>query len=138
MKFCYFLNGKQIFPDDTLLYYCTVDQNLRLVEEELFLEVEELEHLDDSSEPIYETLLKPLIDPFKLLILNIKDGIIQVVDFSNEKIKEFGLDEINNNYACCNSTDSLYISCGKNFWIIPHNTFQIEKKEMPFLKKIIL
>ena len=135
LKSCYFLNGKQIYPNDTLLYYCTVDPNLRLVEEDLFIEVEELEHLDDSSEPIYETLLKPLIDPFKLLILNIKDGILQMVDFPKEKITELGLDTINNNYACCNSTDSLYISCGKNFWIIPHNSLQIERKEMPFFKE---
>ena len=130
LKSCYFLNGKQIYPNDTLLYYCTVDPNLRLVEEDLFIEVEELEHLDDSSEPIYETLLKPLIDPFKLIILNIKDGILQMVDFPKEKITELGLDTINNNYACCNSTDSLYISCGKNFWIIPHNSLQIERKDI--------
>ena len=135
LKSCYFLNGKQIFPTDTLLYFCTVDPNLRLVEEDLFLEIEELEHLDDASEPIYEKILKPLINPFKLIILNVKDGILQMVDFPKDKVTELGLDTINENYACCNSTDSLYISCGKNFWIISHNTFQIEKKEMPFSKE---
>ena len=135
LKSCYFLNGKQIYPSDILLYFCTVDPNLRLVEEDMFLEIEELEHLDDASEPIYEKLLKPLINPFKLIILNIKEGILQMVDFPKEKITEMGLDTLNNNYACCNSTDALYISCGKNFWIIPHNNFQIEKKEMPFSKE---
>ena len=135
LKSCYFLNGKQIFPTDTLLYFCTVDPNLRLVEEDLFLEIEELEHLDDASEPIYEKILKPLINPFKLIILNVKDGILQMVDFPKDKVTELGLDTINENYACCNSTDSLYLSCGKNFWIISHNTFQIEKKEMPFSKE---
>ena len=135
LKSCYFLNGKQIYPSDILLYFCTVDPNLRLVEEDMFLEIEELEHLDDASEPIYEKLLKPLINPFKLIILNIKDGVLQMVDFPTEKIKELGLDTINNNFACCNSTDALYISCGTNFWIISHNNFQIEKKEMPFSKE---
>ena len=135
LKSCYFLNGKQIYPSDILLYFCTVDPNLRLVEEDMFLEIEELEHLDDASEPIYEKILKPLVNPFKLIILNIKDGILQMVDFPKDKVIELGLDTINENYACCNSTDSLYLSCGKNFWIISHNTFQIEKKEMPFFKE---
>ena len=135
LKSCYFLNGKQIYPSDILLYFCTVDPNLRLVEEDMFLEIEELEHLDDASEPIYEKILKPLINPFKLIVLNVKDGILQMVDFPKEKIAELGLDTINNNFACCNSTDALYISCGKNFWIITHNTFQIERKEMPFSKE---
>ena len=58
LKSSYFLNGKQIFPNDILLYFCTVDPNLRLVEEDLFIEIEELENIDDSSEPIYEKLLK--------------------------------------------------------------------------------
>ena len=135
LKSCYFLNGKQIYPSDILLYFCIVDPSLRLVEEDLFLEIEELEHLDDASEPIHEKLLKPLIDPFKLIILNIKEGILQQADFPKENITQFGLDTINNNFACCNSTDSLYISCGKNFWIISQNNFHITKKEMPFFKE---
>ena len=135
LKSCYFLNGKQIYPSDILLYFCIVDPSLRLVEEDMFLEIEELEHLDDASEPIHEKLLKPLIDPFKLIILNIKEGILQQADFPKENITQFGLDTINNNFACCNSTDSLYISCGKNFWIISHNNFHITKKEMPFFKE---
>ena len=135
LKSSYFLNGKQIYPTDTLLYFATLDPNLCLVEQDMFVEIEELEHLDDSSEPIYEKLLKPVIDPFKLIILNIKEGILQQADFPKEKIEEFGFDTLNNNFACCNSTDALYISCGKNFWIIAHNNFQIEKKEMPFFKE---
>ena len=47
LKSSYFLNGKQIFPNDILLYFCTVDPNLRLVEEDLYVEIEELEHIDD-------------------------------------------------------------------------------------------
>ena len=58
LKSCYFLNGKQIYPSDILLYFCIVDPSLRLVEEDMFLEIEELEHLDDASEPIHEKLLK--------------------------------------------------------------------------------
>ena len=135
LKSSYFLNGKQIYPTDTLLYFAIIDPNLCLVEQDMFVEIEELEHLDDSSEPIYEKLLKPVIDPFKLIILNIKEGILQQADFPKEKIEEFGFDTLNNNFACCNSTDALYISCGKNFWIIAHNNFQIEKKEMPFFKE---
>ena len=135
LKSSYFLNGKQIYPTDTLLYFSTVDPNLRLVEEDMFLEIEELEHLDDASEPIYEKLFMPLINPFKLIILNIKETILQRVDLPKEKIEEFGFNTINENYACCNSTDSLYISCGKNFWIISHKDFQIERKEMPFFKE---
>ena len=53
LESCYFLNGKQIFPNDILLYYCTLDPHLRLVEEDLFIEIEELELIDDSSEPFY-------------------------------------------------------------------------------------
>ena len=101
----------------------------------MFLEIEELEHLDDASEPIYERLLKPLINPFRLIILNIKEGILQMVDFPKEKLAELGLDTLTDNFACCNSTDSLYLSCGKYLWIISHNNFQIEKKEMPFAKE---
>ena len=115
LKSSYFLNGKQIFPNDILLYFCTVDPNLRLVEEDLYVEIEELEHIDDSSEPIYEKLLKPLINPFKLIILNINEGILQMVDFPKDKIHEYGFDTItNNNFACCNSPEALYISYQKN------------------------
>ena len=136
LKSSYFLNGKQIFPNDILLYFCTVDPNLRLVEEDLFIEIEELEHIDDSSEPIYEKLLKPLINPFKLIILNVKEGILQMVDFPTDKIKEYGFDSLdNNNFACCNSLDALFISHGKNFWIISNKNFSIEKKEMPVSKE---
>ena len=135
LKSCYFLNGRQIYPSDILLYFCTVDPNLRLVEEDMFLEIEELEHLDDASEPIYEKLIKPLINPFKLMLMNIKEGNLQMIIFPKEKISELELDTLNNNYACCNSTDSLYISQGKNFWIIPHDSLEIEKKEMPFFKE---
>ena len=136
LKSCYFLNGKQIFPNDILLYFCTVDPNLRLVEQDLYLEIEELEHIDDSSEPIYERLLKPLINPFKLVILNMKEGILQQVDFPKEKIKNNGFEcLINDNYACCNSPEALYISYGKNFWIINNKNFFIEKKEMPISKE---
>jgi hypothetical protein len=35
-----------------------VDPNLRLVEEDLFIEIEELERIDDSSEPIYTIKIK--------------------------------------------------------------------------------
>ena len=135
LKSSYFLNGKQIYPTDILLYFCTVDPNLQLVEEDLFLEIEELEHLDDASDPIYEKLFKPVFDPFKLMILNIKEGIMQQVEFPPEKIKEYGFDNLNNNYACCNSSDAFYMSCGKDFWIITNDTFQIERKEMPFFKE---
>ena len=136
LKSSYFLNGKQIFPNDILLYFCTVDPNLRLVEEDLFVEIEELEHIDDSSEPIYDKLLKPLINPFKLIILNIKEGILQMVDFPKDKIKNFGFDIlVNNNFACCNSQEALYISYQKNFWIIYKKNFAIEKKEMPISKE---
>ena len=136
LKSSYFLNGKQIFPNDILLYFCTVDPNLRLVEEDLYVEIEELEHIDDSSEPIYEKLLKPLINPFKLIILNINEGILQMVDFPKDKIHEYGFDTItNNNFACCNSPEALYISYQKNFWIISNKNFAIEKKEMPIAKE---
>ena len=135
LKSCYFLNGKQIYPSDILLYFCIVDPSLRLVEEDLFLEIEELENLDDASEPINEKLIKPLINPFSLIILNTKEGILQKADFPKENLKEYGLDSLNENYACCNSNDALYISCGKNFWIISYNNYLIEKKEMPFFKE---
>ena len=136
LKSSYFLNGKQIFPNDILLYFCTVDPNLRLVEEDLFIEIEELEHIDDSSEPIFSKLLKPLINPFKLIMLNVKEGILQMVDFDKDKIKNFGFDcLVNNNYACCNSLDALYISFGKNLWIISNKNFALEKKEMPIAKE---
>ena len=136
LKSCYFLNGKQIFPNDILLYYCTVDPHLRLVEEDLFIEIEELEIIDDSSEPAFQKLLKPVINPFKLIILNIKEGVLQMVDFPKDKIKQFGFDGlINNNYACCNSLDALFISYGKNFWIISNKNFAIEKREMPISKE---
>ena len=135
LKSCYFLNGKQIYPSDILLYFCIVDPSLRLVEEDLFLEIEELESLDDASDPINEKLIKPLINPFSLIILNTKEGILQQADFPKEKIEEYGLDSLNENYACCNSNDALYISCGKNFWIISYNNYLIEKKEMPFFKE---
>ena len=135
LKSSYLLSGKQIYPSDILLYFCTIDPNLQLVEEDMFLEIDELEKLDDSSDPIYEKLLTPIINPFKIMILNIKESIIQEAIFPKEKIIQYGLDTLNNNYACCNSLDSFYLSCGKNFWIISNINYEIEKKEMPFFKE---
>ena len=71
--------------------------HLRLVEEDLFIEIEELELIDDSSEPFYQKLLKPVINSFKLIILNVKEGVLQMVDFPKDKIKEFGFDLLINN-----------------------------------------
>ena len=135
LKSSYLLNGKQICPSDILLYLCTIAPNLHLLEEDIFIEIDELEKLDDSNDPIYEKLLTPIINPFKILILNIKESIIQQAVFPEEIIIKFDLDTLNNNYACCNSIDSFYLSCGKNFWIISNSTYEIEKKEMPFYKE---
>jgi hypothetical protein len=85
LKSCYFLNGKQIYPSDILLYFCPIYLNLCLVEEDIFFEIEELEHLDYASEPIDEKILKPIIKPFKLIMLNIKEGILQQVYFQKKK-----------------------------------------------------
>ena len=59
-----------------------------------------------------------------------------MVDFPKDKIHEYGFDTItNNNFACCNSPEALYISYQKNFWIISNKNFAIEKKEMPISKE---
>ena len=112
-----------------------MDPNLHLLEEDISIEIDELEKLDDSNDPIYEKLLTPVINPFKIIILNVKESIIQQAIFPEEMIIKLGLDTLNDNYACCNSIDSFYLSYGKNFWIISNSTYEIEKKEMPFYKE---
>ena len=114
LKSSYLLNGKQICPSDILLYFCTMDPNLHLLEEDISIEIDELEKLDDSNDPIYEKLLTPVINPFKIIILNVKESIIQQAIFPEEMIIKLGLDTLNDNYACCNSIDSFYLSYGKN------------------------
>ena len=59
LKKSYFWNGKQIYPSDIMLYFCTLDPSLRLVEEDIMIEVEEVDILDDINDKPVDKIIIP-------------------------------------------------------------------------------
>ena len=98
---------------------------------EISLELEELYYLNDSKYPSYKKIIQPKSNPFGLLICSPKEKKISLKTYPEKIISLFELNKFNESSSYCNSLNDLYISEGKDFWIINNNDFNIKKKNMP-------
>jgi hypothetical protein len=83
----------------------------------------------------YNRLLQPKINPFGLIIYFPKEGTITLKTFSDQIISSAELYKYKEQGTYCNSFNELFISEGRDFWIINNTTFSIIKKKTPLDKK---
>ena len=83
----------------------------------------------------YGRLLQPKINPFGLIIYFQKEGTITLKNFSDSIISSYELYKYKEQGTYCNSFNDLFISEGKDFWIINNTSFSIIKKKTPIEKK---
>ena len=83
----------------------------------------------------YNRLLQPKINPFGLIIYFPKEGTITLKTFSDKIISSSELYKYKEQGTYCNSFNDLFISEGKDFWIINNKSFSIIKKKTPIEKK---
>ena len=83
----------------------------------------------------YNRLLQPKINPFGLIIYFPKEGTVTLKTFSDNIISSSELYKYKEQGTYCNSFNDLFISEGKDFWIINNSTFSIKKKKTPIEKK---
>ena len=83
----------------------------------------------------YNRLLQPKANPFSIFIYYPKEGNVILKTFSSQIISSYELNKYKEQGAYCNSFNDLFISEGKNFWIINNSSFAIRKKSGPIDKK---
>lgn len=136
----YYYNKIMIKPSDVIknLVYIQKGKSLEI---EIKIELKENEIMDDESFPEITEIMKPKLYNFGLFIYFPKDGIINLEQYTENKIKEYNLNFISSRSSYCNSPDLFFISGGvsnsnpiDNFWIIKHNDLNISLKTMPFSK----
>ena len=82
----------------------------------------------------FNRLLQPKINPFGLFIYFPKEGAIGLKTFSDKVISLNGLSKYKEKGTYCNSFSDLFISEGKEFWIINNITFSVKRKKTPIDK----
>ena len=83
----------------------------------------------------YNILLQPKANPFSIYIYYPKKENVVLKTFPSKIISSNELNKYKEQGAYCNSFNDLYISEGKNFWIINNSSFLIKKKTAPIDKK---
>ena len=83
----------------------------------------------------YSRLLQPKINPFGIYIYSPKEGTVDLKTFSDKIIRENELYKYKEQGTYCNSFNDLFISEGKEFWIINNTSFVIKRKKTPIEKK---
>ena len=128
----YTLNGKPLNLDDKIIDI--IPKNYKSLSK-IELIIEEIQLILDNSRIYYERILKPLENPFRVLVFTPNEFDVSIKTYPNETLKSFQL----NNYletssSYCNTPKDLYISGGrgKNFWKINSIKTNIEKlKDLP-------
>ena len=83
----------------------------------------------------FNRLLQPKINPFGVFIYSPKEGTFDLKTYSDKIITDAELNKYKEEGTYCNSFKDLYISEGKEFWIINNTSFSIKKKKTPIEKK---
>ena len=83
----------------------------------------------------YSRLLQPKINPFGIFIYSPKEGTVDLKTFSDKIISAYELYKYQEVGTYCNSFNDLFISEGKQFWIINNTSFSIKRKITPIEKK---
>ena len=83
----------------------------------------------------FNRLLQPKINPFGVFIYSPKEGTFDLKTYSDKLISDAELNKYKEEGAYCNSFKDLYISEGKEFWIINNTSFSVKKKKTPIEKK---
>ena len=83
----------------------------------------------------FERLFQPKTNPFGLYIYSFHDNTLSFKQFSQEKICSSKLANFKGEGTYCNSYTHLFISEGKDFWVINNTSYQIRYKTMPIEKK---
>ena len=86
----------------------------------------------------YNRLLQPKINPFGIYIYSPKEGTVDLKTFSDKIIRENELYKYKEQGTYCNSFNDLFISEGKEFWIINNTSFAIKRKKNSYRKKKII
>ena len=137
----YTLSGKPLNLDDKIIdiipkNYDTLS-NIELI-------VEETNLLIEDTKIYYEKILKPLENPFRILVFTPNEFDVSIKTYPNETIEMFQLNNyLENSSSYCNTPKDLYISGGnknnqglKNFWRINSIKTNIEKlKDLPIDKE---
>lgn len=140
LKKYYYYNKILLKPSDVIknLVYIPKGKSLEI---EIKIELKENEIMDDESFPEITEIMKPKLYNFGLYIYSPKDGIINLEQYTEDKIKEYNLNCISSRSSYCNSPDLFFISGGVSnsnpidtFWIIMHNDLSVTSKTMPFSK----
>ena len=82
----------------------------------------------------FSRILQPKINPFGLFIYFPKEGTVDLKTFSDKVISLNELNKYQEKGAYCNSYNDLFISEGKEFWIINNSTFSVRRKRTPINK----
>lgn len=134
----YYLDGRKVEKKELAKTLIQNQEGYNLNEEELWVEVENVEQLDDEKVKPMTKILKPKKDPFGLFIFTPHKGSVTLEEYPEEICKKFFMNKINNSSAYCDSPKKLFLSGGnyfgvssKDFWIIDHDSFEIEHMHMP-------
>ena len=78
----------------------------------------------------FNKLLQPKINPFGIIIYSPKEGKVSLRQFSDKIISTYELYKYKGQGVYCNSFNELFISEGKDFWVINNTSFKIKKKNI--------
>ena len=120
-----------------------IPQNVsRLTNVELILDTVQMALEKKEKHIFYERILKPVANPFSLILFLPNEFIFSYKNYSQETLEYFKLENFSyNDNSCCNTPKDLFISGGKNgtkdFWKINNIKTNIEKlKDLPFSKTL--
>ena len=142
LKTNYKIFGKEINESIQIADLIKKEKNNKILEGEIWIEIEEEIILEDENEETFFTILQPKLNPFELIEYNSLKSKIAILSCSKDILFNSNLNKFTKESAFCNSINSLYMSGGEiygkainNFWIINKHNYKINKKNMPICKK---
>jgi hypothetical protein len=147
----YFLNSIKLNDSDMISQFIQIEPNSQPLEISILIELRELNELkrrlslikfDDERDQVYSQIIQPKLDPFGFIVYLTESNTIQIEQYPNEITVKYGLNNLSNNFAYCNSQNALFISGGEylnssldDFWIINKKNYSIKRIKMPVGKQ---